>query len=92
MKIIVQITDDGAWVELEQADGTMKKWSEELTDEEAASISAAGLLMRKGTIMHAMWAMTLSDNPGDNKKADLLVKLERLLNEAEKLAADIVCK
>lgn len=84
-KIIFNITEQGAWAEIEQADGTMKKWYEELTDSEYAQISAAGLMMLKGSTMHAMLPAVFSNA----KNPKRLAQIEKHLNKAEELVKKI---
>ena len=85
MKIVFNITEQGAWVEIEQPDGTMKKWNEELTDSEYAQISAAGMMMLKGSTMRAMLSVLSSDA----KNPKRLAQIEKHLNKAEELTKQI---
>lgn len=55
-KIVFNITELGAWAEIEQADGTMKKWDEELTTDEYVALCSAGMALQKGSAAHAMLA------------------------------------
>lgn len=84
-KIVFNITEQGAWAEIEQADGTMKKWSEKLTDKEYAQLSAAGLMLQKGSMMHAMLPMLFSNDPTPKR----LAQIEKHLSKAEELAKKI---
>lgn len=84
-KIIFNITEQGAWAEIEQADGTMKKWDEDLTDEEYAQICAAGMMMQKGFMMHAMLPMLFSNDPTPKR----LAQIEKHLSKAEELTKKI---
>lgn len=84
-KIVFNITEHGAWAEIEQPDGTMKKWDEELTEKEYAQISAAGMMMQQGTMMHAMLPALFSNDPTPKR----LSQIEKHLEKAEALAKKI---
>lgn len=81
MKIIFNVTDNGAWAEIEQPDGTMKKWNEDLTDLEYAQISAAGMMLEKGSMMRALFPTFFTSD----STPKLLTQIEKHLNIAEKL-------
>lgn len=84
-KIVFNITEQSAWAEIEQADGTMKKWDEDLTAEEYAQIAAAGLMMQNGSMMHAMIPSLFSNDPTPNR----LAQIEKHLSKAEELTKKI---
>lgn len=84
-KIVFNITEQSAWAEIEQADGTMKKWDEDLTADEYAQISAAGLMLQKGSMMHAMLPMLFSNDPTPKR----LAQIENHLSKAEELVKKI---
>lgn len=85
MKIVFNITEQGAWAEIEQADGTMKKWDEDLTADEYAQICAAGMMMQRGTMIMAI----LDDPFSKNKNPRRLEKIEQHLDKAETLVKKI---
>lgn len=84
-KIVFNITEQGAWAEIEHPDGTMKKWSENLTSEEYAQIAAAGMMMLKGSTMHSMLPLTFTKD--NNPKR--LAQIEKHLTKAEELVKKI---
>ena len=81
MKVVFQITDQGAWAEIEQPDGSMKRWSEELTPEEYVQLVTAGAMLQKGTTAHCIMA-------NSDRTNKLLLRMEALLDSAEDYARE----
>ena len=83
MKIQFIITEKSAWAEIEQSDGTMKKWSEKLAPKEYAAMVSAGMMMQRATMMHCL----KSNADHTNRK---IKKLEQQLLKAEALCLEII--
>ena len=80
-KITFNTTDQGAWVEIEQPDGTMKRWDEGLTPDEYTQIMAAGMLMQCATLAHtALSSIYFNENTPKR-----FTEIKKCLDRAEML-------